>query len=81
MSIESTTGVLPMHELLRQLRHERNESQAAVGRAVGVSGGFIGQLERREKLPSLPNAIKLARHFGVPVETFAAGVEREQVQA
>ena len=70
-----------MHELLRQLRHERNESQDAVGRAVGVTGGFIGQLERGEKIPSLTNAIKLARYFGVPVETFAAGVELEQVQA
>ena len=70
-----------MHELLRQLRHERNESQDAVGRAVGVSGGFIGQLERGEKIPSLPNAIKLAQHFDVPVGTFVAAMALERRQA
>jgi putative transcriptional regulator len=44
-------------------------SRQQLAEAVGVNPQTIGYLERGDYKPSLELALKIARHFGVPVET------------
>jgi putative transcriptional regulator len=53
---------------LRDLRAESGLSQADLGTALGVSRQTVIAIERGRYDPSLPLAIKIARHFGRAVE-------------
>lgn len=47
------------------VRKERGLSQAALGKAVGVSLGYIGMLEAGTRNPSLNLAFKIAQELRV----------------
>lgn len=49
-----------------RLRH--GLSQEELGSAVGVSRQSINSIERGRYVPSLPLALRFARHFGCPIE-------------
>jgi len=49
-------------------RAERGTSRRELATAVGVHPQTIGYIERGEYRPSLSLSLKLAEHFGVPVE-------------
>jgi DNA-binding XRE family transcriptional regulator len=53
---------------LRVVRTERSLSRKALAEAVGVHYQTIGYIERGEYSPSLDLALRLARHFELPVE-------------
>jgi putative transcriptional regulator len=53
---------------VRDLRLEAGLSQAALGGALGVSRQTVIAIENGRYDPSLPLAIKIARHFGATVE-------------
>ncbi len=53
---------------LREVRTRLGLSQEKLARAVGVTRQTIIAIERGRYLPSLPLALKLAAHLGVPVE-------------
>jgi putative transcriptional regulator len=53
---------------VRRRRAERGLSQAALGKAVGVSRQTINAIETGRYLPSLPLAFALARYFETSVE-------------
>ena len=57
-----------MQNDVRARRAERGLSQAALGKAMGVSRQTINAIETGRYLPSLPLAIALARYFGTSVE-------------
>jgi putative transcriptional regulator len=57
-----------MRNEVRDLRIEAGLSQQGLGAAVGVSRQTINSIEKERYTPSLPLAIKLARHFSRPVE-------------
>lgn len=57
-----------MRNDLRSLREETGLSQAALGKALGVSRQTINSIETGKYDPSLPLAIRLARHFDTRVE-------------
>ena len=57
-----------MRNVVRQLRVERDLSQAALGTALGVSRQTVNSIETGRYLPSLPLAIALARFFDKAVE-------------
>ncbi|MGH3001648.1 MAG: helix-turn-helix transcriptional regulator [Gaiellaceae bacterium] len=57
-----------MKNLVRELRRERELSQADLALAVGVSRQTINSIEQERYLPSLPLALALARFFGHIVE-------------
>ena len=57
-----------MKNLVRELRVEREMSQAELGGALGVSRQTIIAIERGRYLPSLPLAIAMARFFSTSVE-------------
>ena len=56
------------HTRLRLVRTERAVSRKELAAAVGVHYQTIGYIERGEYSPSLDLALKLARHFELPVE-------------
>lgn len=53
---------------LRDIRESTGISQGALAQIVGVSRQTINSIETGKFDPSLPLAIKLARHFNVSVE-------------
>ena len=64
---------------LRELRAERDLTQAALAEQVGVSRKTINTIENGVFIPSTLLALKLARALGRPVdEIFALDDEREK---
>lgn len=57
-----------METTLPTLRAERGLSQAALAQALGVSRQTINSIEVGKYDPSLPLAIRIARHFDRAVE-------------
>jgi DNA-binding XRE family transcriptional regulator len=57
-----------IHNRISLFRAERSISRRALAEAVGVNPQTIGYLERGDYSPSLELAMKIARHFDVPVE-------------
>ena len=53
---------------LRELRAERNLTQAALAELVGVSRKTVNTIENGVFVPSTLLALKLARALGEPVE-------------
>ena len=58
-----------MKNRIRDLRAVRNWSQQELGARVGVSRQAIIAIETERFDPSLPLAFKLARVFGVAIES------------
>ncbi|MFC4518319.1 MULTISPECIES: helix-turn-helix transcriptional regulator [Streptomyces] len=57
-----------MRNEVRQLRALQGLSQQALGTALGVSRQTVNAIEQGRYDPSLPLAIRIARHFGLAVE-------------
>lgn len=57
-----------MRNRLKVLRAEHDLTQEALANAVGVSRQAIIAIEGEKYDPSLPLAMKIARHFGHTVE-------------
>lgn len=51
---------------LRSLRHHRGFSQERLGERAGLSGKFIGEVERGQKSISLDSLAAVARALGLP---------------
>lgn len=57
-----------MYNRIAVFRAERGTSRRELAAVVGVHPQTIGYIERGEYRPSLSLSLKLAAHFGVPVE-------------
>ena len=57
-----------LHNRIALFRAERGESRRDLAEAVSVNPQTIGYLERGDYAPSLELGMKIARHFGVPVD-------------
>lgn len=53
---------------LRALRHDANLTQAALGKATGLTSSAISSYENERSLPNIEYALALANYFGVSVE-------------
>lgn len=58
-----------MNNRLKVLRAERDWSQADLAEALGVSRQTVNALETGRYDPSLPLAFKIARTFGLTIES------------
>lgn len=63
-----SSGSNMVHNRLNVLRAERGVSRKDLAEAVGVNFQTIGYIERGDYSPSLELALRIADHFGVPVE-------------
>lgn len=57
-----------MKNAIRELRTQRNLSQAELAKAMEVSRQTINAIETERYTPSLPLALALARYFETTVE-------------
>lgn len=53
---------------IKRLRIKAGETQAQLGAAIGVTGMAISKYESGESVPNDDNKVKIARHYGVPVQ-------------
>lgn len=58
-----------MHNRLRELRGERNWSQAELAEQLDVSRQTVNAIETGKYDPSLPLAFKIAHVFALPIES------------
>jgi putative transcriptional regulator len=58
-----------MHNRLRELRGERNWSQAELAEQLDVSRQTVNAIETGKYDPSLPLAFKISKLFGQPIES------------
>ena len=58
-----------MRNKIKHLRGERGWSQAVLAEKLNVSRQSINAVETGRYDPSLPLAFRIARLFGVPIET------------
>jgi transcriptional regulator with XRE-family HTH domain len=66
--------MIPLGDKLRDLRNERNLSQAQLAKRIGVTSSTIALYETGERLPRL---IALSRSFGVTTD-YLLGVSRQK---
>ena len=57
-----------VHNRLPLLRANRGMSRSELADALGIHYQTVGYIERGEYAPSLHLALRLARHFDLPVE-------------
>ncbi|MEV1006609.1 helix-turn-helix transcriptional regulator [Streptomyces sp. NPDC049881] len=57
-----------VHNRLSVVRAERNVTRRELAEAVGAHYQTIGHIERGQYNPSLDLALRIAAHFGLPVE-------------
>ena len=57
-----------MRNDVREHRMRQGLSQGALADALGVSRQTVNAIETGKYLPSLPLALALGKHFGLPVE-------------
>jgi DNA-binding XRE family transcriptional regulator len=62
------TGEAKIYNRIAVLRAERGLSRAALAEALGINYQTVGYLERGEYNPSLDLAMKIAEHFGLPLD-------------
>lgn len=60
---------------LRRLREERNLTQTAVARALGISNSYLSQIEQNQRPLTVPLLLKLNAAFGVDVQFFSEDEE------
>ena len=54
---------------IKKIRTERGETAEDVAKSIGVSSSAITMYEIGQRIPRDEIKIKLAEHFGIPVET------------
>lgn len=54
---------------LREIRAVRDETAEDVARSIGISTSAIGMYESGQRIPRDEIKIKIAEHFGMPVES------------
>ncbi len=64
---------------IRRCRFDRNElSQEQLAQAVGVTRQTIISIEKGKFVPSTVLALRIARHFGKPVEDIFSLIEEDE---
>lgn len=66
---------------LRRLREERNLTQAALARLLGLSASYLNQLEQNRRPLTMPVLLRLGEVFGVDAQSFSDDAEARMVAA
>ena len=53
---------------LKEARTEKHLTQEDLANEIGLTGGFIGQLERDESLPSIDTVTKIAKFLNISTD-------------
>ena len=66
-------------ERIKELRAEANLRQSELGKAIGFSGQVVSNVERGYSFPSTEFVNRSAACFGVPADTFLAGLLQDML--
>jgi DNA-binding XRE family transcriptional regulator len=66
-------GSLTLGQRLRHAREARHQTQVDLAAAAGISQGYLSQLERDEREPTLSIAARLAGVLGISLDDLATG--------
>lgn len=61
-----------MYEKIAELCDARKITVSQLAKETGISQSVFANMKRREGVLSFPNAIKVAKYFGVSVEELAS---------
>ena len=61
---------------IRQKRINMDWTQADLAKRIGVTGSFIGHIERAEKVPSLETVARLSAELGVTIDWLVFGIKQ-----
>lgn len=60
---------MTMYEHIEELMKKHGETAAELSRATGISNPILSQMKKRNGGLSYQNAMLIAKHYGVPVES------------
>ena len=66
---------------LRELRKERNETLAEMGKRLGIASNTLSQYENGERNPKLDTLVHICKAYGVSLATLAPDVWKKVVGA
>lgn len=69
--------MIPLGEIVRDLRNKRKLSQAQLAKKIGVNSSTIALYETGERFPSLSALIALSRALGVSTD-YLLGVSKDE---
>ena len=61
---------------IRQQRINLDWTQADLAKRIGVTGSFVGHIERAEKVPSLETVARLSVELGVTMDWLVFGIKQ-----
>ena len=61
---------------IRQCRQALGITQNQLGKLIGVTGSFVGHIERAEKVPSLETVARLSAELGVTMDWLVFGIKQ-----
>ena len=70
-------AMIPLGEIVRDLRNKRKLSQAQLAKKIGVNSSTIALYETGERFPSLSALIALSRALGVSTD-YLLGVSKDE---
>lgn len=69
--------MLPLGEILKELRIEKGWSQAQLAKRLGLSASIITHYELGDRYPSLESLVEISRVMGVTTD-YLLGVSKEK---
>ena len=61
---------------IRQCRQALGMTQNQLAKLIGVTGSFVGHIERAEKVPSLETVARLSAELGVTMDWLVFGIKQ-----
>ena len=61
---------------IRECRQALSITQSQLARRIGVTGSFVGHIERAEKVPSLETVARLSAELGVTMDWLVFGIKQ-----
>ena len=74
MQMQRDIDYLSIGKRVRERREEMDLTQRDLADTIGVSGSFIGYIERAEKVPSLETVALLSQALGVSLDRLVFGI-------
>lgn len=73
----SRAGESTLGQRIRSAREALGESQVNIAATAGISQGYLSQLEKDEREPTLSIASRLAHALGISLDELASGAARD----
>ena len=76
MSMQLYVDYLSIGTRIRKCRQDMEMTQNQLAKRIGVTGSFVGHIERAEKVPSLETVARLSAELGVTMDWLVFGIKQ-----